>query len=117
MTQDLTDAPRTPARGPSSLARGDLLGRIQRLALPPEAGPRVLRLVEQELEAAAAAQRQHLFNLDEVRQAGADDAVIEALEKHGQDRERARAIAEAGLAALGAEELEAVIADARNGRS
>lgn len=112
-----TDIPRTPARNPSNLARGDLLGRIQRLALPPESAPRVLRMLEQELEGAAASQRQHLFSLDEVRTAGGDDSLIEALEKLRQDRERAQAIAAAGLAGLGQEELEAVIADARNGRS
>lgn len=111
------DAPRTPARGPSNVARGDLLGRIQGLGLSPEVAPRVLRLVERELEAAADAQRQHHFSLDDVRQAGGEDSLIEALEALRRDRERARAIAAAGLAGLSAEELEAVIADARNGRS
>lgn len=108
-------ADRTPARRGSSsnLGQGDLLRRVKRLALPAEAVPRVLRFLETEIGDAVASRSEFTFSAEEIRRAGGDDALVEALRAQRKDQQRVDAIRRAGLAELPAEALEALLAEAR----
>jgi hypothetical protein len=111
--------PRTPGRAPTTSALGshDLLRRLKTLGLSAEAEPRVLRLVEREVQDAmqrASAQR---WTEEEIRGAGGDDELVGALQQLRIDQTRARALREAGLADLSQDELRAILAAASGDRS
>lgn len=86
---------------------------MRRLGLPPEAEPRVLRFLEDELEAALAAQSEDAFSASDVEAAGGGAELVEALRAQRSDRARAAALRRAGLADLSAEELAQVVAAAK----
>ena len=111
----MSDAPtasRTPGRAGSHLGRADLLRRLQRLALGPEALPRVMRLVEDELASALEAQAKDSYTASEISAAGGDDDLVAKLRAQRTEAERIAAIKAAGLADLSKEQLEAVLAEA-----
>lgn len=114
----MSDA-RSPGRGAptSALARHDLLRRVERLRLSEETLPRVLRLIEREVEGALDRALLQRYSLDEVRAAGGDEALVESLIQARRDAERAEAIRAAGLHALPPEQLEALLSAARGERS
>ena len=113
---DQQSDPRTPGRSAglgSSLGRADLVRRLRRLSLGDEALPRVLRLVEEEVAAALAAQSQDSFTAAEISQLGGDADLVAKLKAHREDTRRVAAIRTAGLATLSPDALQAVLAGAR----
>jgi hypothetical protein len=118
----LTDTdrdPRTPGRragAASVLASHDLASRVARLPLPAEARPRVVRFVEGEVERALENQRGHGFTVAEIEATEGGPELLEKLRATRADHDRATALREAGLADLPRDELEALVAAAREMR-
>lgn len=106
---------RTPGRraGKSPLAEADLARRLARLPIPPEAIPRLVRFVADEVQAALEARARAGFTAAEIEAAGGDASLIEKLEKARTDRDRIEAIRRAGLDGLNKAELEQVLERAR----
>ncbi len=113
MNESITTSPGRRAR--SALAQGDLARRLARLPLPPEAIPRLVRFVEDEVHAALEARDREGFTLAEVEAQGGDAALLEKLEKHRADRALAAKLRAAGLHTLSKDELAAVVDRARKG--
>ncbi|RMG12712.1 MAG: hypothetical protein D6731_13360 [Planctomycetota bacterium] len=114
MTEPAHD-PRTPGRShASALGRADLLRRLQGLALGPEALPRVLRLVEREVERALAARGADAYTASEILAAGGGEELVAALREARERERRVRKLRETGLADLSAERLAAVLSEARS---
>ncbi|MCO5171464.1 MAG: hypothetical protein M9894_34620 [Planctomycetes bacterium] len=113
--------PSTPNETPgrraarSALAQADLARRLGRLPLPPEAIPRLVRFVEDEVHAALEARAAEGFTAAEVEAAGGDAALLEALERRRAERERLAGLRRAGLDRLDRAELEQVLEQARRG--
>ena len=117
--QDDVD-PRTPGRRGtlrSSVARADLLRRLRGLGVGDEALPRVLRLVEAEVERAVEARSAEAFSAEEVAAVTDDDQVVARLRERRDDARRVETIRRLGLHTLDVAELEQVLAAARAGRS
>ncbi|MBL4845783.1 MAG: hypothetical protein JKY65_09670 [Planctomycetes bacterium] len=114
----MSDA-RSPARSAptSALGRHDLLRRVERLRLGDEAPPRVLRLIEAEVEAAVERALDQRYTVEEIQAAGGGDELVVALRAQRADRDRATAIAKAGLHELEPEQLASLLSAARAGRS
>jgi hypothetical protein len=111
---------RTPGRAGglgSQLGRADLLRRLSRLSLGEEALPRVLRVVEDEVAQAIASYSKDAFSATEIEAAGGDADLVSALRATREDERRLAAIRGAGLHELSADQLEAVLVEARSGRS
>jgi len=109
---------RTPGRRRtvrSTLARADLVRRLRALALAEEDLARVVRFVEDEVAQALEDQARGRFTAAEVREAGGDDALVEALAQARARSEQVAAIRAAGLHRLDSAALEAVVAEARDG--
>lgn len=103
--------PRTPGRSAgasSTLAGQDLLRRLRRLPLPPEALPRVARFVEEEVRAALEAARTETFSPAEIQAAGGSEELVEGLRKRRSEAERLEALRGA-LSGLDRDELEQVL--------
>lgn len=115
MSQTKTDS-RTPGRVAgmtSRLGRADLLRRLEHLSLGDEALPRVLRLLEEEITKALEAQAESSFTTEEIQAVSDDAELIEKLRTQRKERDRIEAIRAAGLSNLPAEDLEALLAEAR----
>ena len=110
---------RSPGRSApiSALGRHDLLRRVERLRLGDEAPPRVLRLVETEIEAAVDRALAQRYTVEEIQAAGGGDELVTRLRAERADRDRAAAIAKAGLHDLSPEQLGSLLSAARAERS
>ena len=117
MTQTSSDL-RTPGRAAlgleSHLGRADLARRLQRFSLDAETLPRVLRVIEDEVAKAVASFAQDAFSASEIEDAAGAEALAKVRERR-TELERVEAIRSAGLAGLGADELAAVLSDAKKG--
>jgi len=109
---------RTPGRraqASSPLAQSDLARRLGRLPLPKEAIPRLVRFVEDEVEAALKARREASYTAEEIEAAGGDAELTGKLREQRAEREKVEAIRAARLHELPQDALAAVIEQARAG--
>ncbi len=121
-TVETTLSPATPttsgrADAASPLADHDLARRLRRLPVPPEALPRLVRVVAEEVEAALEARQDDAYSADEILAAGGDEALLGRLEAARAERRRVERVRALGLHRLPAEALTKVLEAARAARS